>query len=171
MRASHIVKGREGTLIKSAAIEKILWSIALPGFGQFLNGRFLKGLTLLGLEFIINQKSHLNQIIIASFQGDIPIAVGLTDYQWLMFYPCLYMFAMYDAYRDTFSGDIPSYSVFPFAFAAFFATIGVIYSSQLRIFGFLLGPVWLPMAGCFLGILIGNVLKFLFKTNHAPNYP
>ncbi|MFP3415777.1 hypothetical protein SB773_30515, partial [Bacillus sp. SIMBA_074] len=79
-------------MIKSAAIEKMLWSIALPGFGQLLNGKFVKGLILLTLEFIINLKSHLNQIIIASFQGDIPIAIRLTDFQWLMFYPCVYMF-------------------------------------------------------------------------------
>ncbi|MFP3392421.1 hypothetical protein [Brevibacillus sp. SIMBA_040] len=150
-------------MIKSAAIEKMLWSIALPGFGQLLNGKFVKGLILLTLEFIINLKSHLNQIIIASFQGDIPIAIRLTDFQWLMFYPCVYMFGIYDAYRDTFSDDIPPYSVFPFAFAAFFATIGVIYSPIFRIFGVLLGPVWLPMLCCFLGIFTGNILKFIFR--------
>jgi hypothetical protein len=141
----------------------MLWSIALPGFGQLLNGKYVKGLILLALEFIINLKSHLNQIIIASFQGDIPIAIRLTDFQWLMFYPCVYMFAIYDAYRDTFSDDIPPYSVFPFAFAAFFATIGVIYSPIFRIFGVLLGPVWLPMLCCFIGIFIGNTLQFIFR--------
>ncbi|BAH46198.1 MULTISPECIES: hypothetical protein [Brevibacillus] len=150
-------------MIRSAAIEKMLWSIALPGFGQLLNGKYVKGLTMLALEFIINQKSHLNQIIVASFQGDIPTAIRLTDYQWLMFYPCVYMFAIYDAYRDTFSADIPPYSVFPFAFAAFFATIGVIYSPIFWIFGVLLGPVWLPMLCCFLGILVGSILQFIFR--------
>ncbi|RNB92832.1 hypothetical protein EDM56_00050 [Brevibacillus fluminis] len=155
-------------MIKSAAIEKILWSIALPGFGQLLNGKFLKGLTLLGLEFLINQKSHLNQIIMASFQGDIPLAIRLTDYQWLMFYPCVYMFAIYDAYRDSFSEDIPPYSVFPFAFTAFFATIGVMYSPNFRIFGVLLGPVWLPILLCFLGILVGEFLQVLFRNKLPP---
>ncbi|WP_087347796.1 hypothetical protein [Brevibacillus brevis] len=150
-------------MIRSAAIEKMLWSIALPGFGQLLNGKYVKGLTMLALEFIINQKSHLNQIIVASFQGDIPTAIRLTDYQWLMFYPCVYMFAIYDAYRDTFSADILPYSVFPFAFAAFFATIGVIYSPIFWIFGVLLGPVWLPMLCCFLGILVGSILQFIFR--------
>ncbi|WP_183187501.1 hypothetical protein [Brevibacillus panacihumi] len=163
-----MVKGREDKLIKSTAIEKIVWSIALPGFGQLLNGKFLKGLTLLGLEFIINQKSHLNQTIIASFQGEIPMAIRVTDYQWLMFYPCVYMFAIYDAYRDTLSGDTPPYSFFPFAFAAFFATIGVIYSPNFRTFGVLLGPVWLPIIFCFIGILIGNAIKIVCRNKLPP---
>jgi TM2 domain-containing membrane protein YozV len=34
--------------------ETLLWSIALPGFGQFLNGKYVKGLTLLFLEFLVN---------------------------------------------------------------------------------------------------------------------
>ncbi|WP_248929572.1 hypothetical protein [Paenibacillus hamazuiensis] len=146
-------------MIKRAAIEKILWSIALPGFGQFLNGKMIKGLTFLILEFTVNQQSGLNRIIIESFQGEIQKAIQSTDYQWLMFYPCVYMFAIYDAYRDTFAGNIPPYSAFPFAFAAYFATVGVIYSPNLRIFGVLFGPVWLPMLFCFFGIGIGIWMK------------
>jgi hypothetical protein len=41
-------------------IEKVLWSIALPGFGQLLNGKFLKGLLLIVLEFLINVQSNFN---------------------------------------------------------------------------------------------------------------
>lgn len=149
--------------MKSSAIEKILWSIALPGFGQFLNGKYIKGFILLALEFIINLNSHLNQIIMVSFQGDIQNAIRLTDFQWLMFYPCVYMFGIYDAYRDTFSDNFPPYSVFPFAFAAFFATIGVMYAPVFRIFGVRLGPVWLPMLCCFFGILIGYILQVVFR--------
>jgi TM2 domain-containing membrane protein YozV len=28
---------------REGQIEKVLWSLALPGFGQILNGKFLKG--------------------------------------------------------------------------------------------------------------------------------
>ena len=30
--------------------EKLLWSIALPGFGQMLNGKYVKGILLIILE-------------------------------------------------------------------------------------------------------------------------
>ena len=49
---------------KEGRIEKVLWSIALPGFGQLLNGKFLKGLLLILLEFLINVQSNFNQAII-----------------------------------------------------------------------------------------------------------
>lgn len=81
------------------AIEKLLWSIAFPGFGQFLNGKVIKGIVLIILEFLINVQANFNVVIIASFQGDIQNAIGQADYQWLMFYPCLYFYAMWDAYK------------------------------------------------------------------------
>ena len=39
--------------------------------------------------------------ILYSFQGNIiREAIEATNYQWLMSYPCLYMFSMWDAYKD-----------------------------------------------------------------------
>src|SRR5690606_20886911 len=107
--------------------EVILWSIALPGFGQILNGKILKGLLLVGLEFVINSQSHLNQIIIYSFYGNTSEAIVHTNYQWLMFYPCVYMFAIWDAYKDAGGGTGPL-SVLPVILAAYIGTVGVIYS-------------------------------------------
>jgi hypothetical protein len=37
-------------MITKDELEKILWSIALPGFAQILNKKFFKGLLLIGLE-------------------------------------------------------------------------------------------------------------------------
>jgi hypothetical protein len=82
---------------KSKHIEVLFWSIAFPKFEQFLNGKFLKGVTFLILEFLINSQSNLNTIIISSFQGQIEKAIGETNFQWLMFYPCVYLFSMWDA--------------------------------------------------------------------------
>lgn len=58
-------------IIEKVIIEKVLWSIALPGFGQLLNGKFTKGLLCIFLEFLINIQSNINQIIKLSFQGEI----------------------------------------------------------------------------------------------------
>jgi hypothetical protein len=143
---------------KPKHLEVILWSIAFPGFGQFLNQRFFKGVTFLILEFVINTRSGLNTIILSSFHGEIERAIKQTNYQWLMFYPCVYLFAIWDASRDA-GGEKGSYSVFPSVFSAYFGTIGVIYSPSFKIAGILLGPIWLPI----LFMLLGSVIGFLFK--------
>ena len=147
---------------KAGKIEKTLWSIALPGFGQILNGKLFKGMFLIALEFIINIQANLNKVIIYSFQGDIQLAVDQTNYQWLMFYPCLYMFSIWDAYREA-EGEISPYSFIPFVFSAYLGTIGVIYSTNLKLFGVLIGPIFLPILFLFLGVGIGALIKMALR--------
>lgn len=148
---------------KSNRLEVLFWSIAFPGFGQFLKGKFLKGLVLLILEFLINTQSNLNTVIISSFQGEIQTAIEQANYQWLMFYPCVYLFGMWDAYRDA-GGGKESYSFLPFVLSAYFGTIGVIYSNYLTIFGVILGPIWFSILFLIIGVGVGLVLrKFLLK--------
>jgi hypothetical protein len=143
-------------------LEKILWSVALPGFAQFLNGKIVKGIVIIGLEILINVQANLNIVIVASFHGDIEIAIEFTNYQWLMFYPCIYLFAIWDAYRDAGGGTAP-YSFLPFVFSAYFGTVGVIYSPTLKIMGVLLGPVWLPILFFVIGLGVGSIIKHLIK--------
>ncbi|UOQ91464.1 hypothetical protein MUO14_12800 [Halobacillus shinanisalinarum] len=142
--------------------EKLFWSIALPGFGQILNGKFLKGMLFIGLEFLINVQSNFNKVILLSFHGDIKTAIQQTNYGWLMFYPCLYFFAMWDAYKDAGGGGKP-FSFMPFAFSAYSVTIGLIYSPDLRIMGILLGPIWLPILSLIPGVVTGLLLKKIIK--------
>lgn len=146
---------------KSKYIEALCWSIAFPGFGQFLNGKLLKGLTLLILEFIINTQANLNTIIISSFRGEIEQAIQQTNYQWLMFYPCVYLFGMWDAYRDAGGGNKP-YSFLPFVVSAYFGTIGVVFSSTVQIMGRKLGPIWLSILCLLIGVTIGLLLRNSF---------
>jgi hypothetical protein len=61
-------------------IEKLLWSIALPGFGQFLNGRLLKGSAFVFLEFLINIQANFNEVIISSLHAEIERAISQADY-------------------------------------------------------------------------------------------
>lgn len=155
---------------KHSRLDKILWSIAFPGFGQLLNRKIIKGLSFIVLEITINVKAKLNEIIIASFQGNIEQAIRLTNYQWLMFYPCIYMFAIYDAYCDSMSlNKLSSINALPCALAAYFATVGVIYSSSFKFLGVLLGPVWLPMIGCFFGLGSGWLLSIMIHYKKEPN--
>ncbi|MFP7176904.1 hypothetical protein [Priestia filamentosa] len=139
-----------------------MWSIALPGFGQYLNGKYVKGAVLLILEFLINVQANFNEVIILSFQGDILAAIQHTNYPWLMFYPCVYFFAAWDAFKDA-GGGKDGYSFLPFVFSAYFVTVGAIYSSTLTIFGVLWGPVWLPMLFVLPGVIVGLVVQVLCR--------
>jgi hypothetical protein len=144
--------------MNKSAFEKLMWNIALPGFGQYLNGKYFKGTVLLILEFLINVQADFNQVILLSFHGEIGDAIRHADYKWLMFYPCLYFFSMWDAVKDAGGGKDP-YSFLPYVFAAFFVTVGLIFSSNLMIFGVLLGPVWLPILFVFPGVIIGGIIR------------
>jgi hypothetical protein len=77
-----------------------------------------------------------------------------------MFYPCLYFYAMWDAFKDSGGGKEP-FSFLPFVFAAYFVTVSCIYSSGFRIFGLLLGPVWLSMLCVIPGVICGLLIKKL----------
>ena len=140
--------------------EALLWSIALPGFGQFLNGKLIKGIVLVFLEILINVQANFNEVIISSFQGEIEKAIVQADYQWLMFYPCLYFYAMWDAFKDA-GGGKERYTFLPFVFSAYFVTVGCIYSSEFKLFGVLLGPVWLPILCVIPGVVLGILAKNL----------
>lgn len=154
---------------KTCKFEAILWSVALPGFGQLLNGHLLKGIVFIILEFTINVMSSFNQAIMFSFLGKITEASNIVDYQWLMFYPCLYMFAMYDAYKFA-EGRNPRFSFVPFAFGAYFVTIGLMYSRNL-IFGISFGPIWLPILFLVPGLGLGFIIRFiLIKITSRHNY-
>lgn len=148
---------------KADALEKALWSVALPGFGQLLNKKYFKGLLLFVLEVIINVKSNLNTVIILSFYGDMSGAIQATNYQWLMFYPCVYLFAIWDAYKDGINEASP-FLFLPFVLSAYTTTVAVIYSHTFRIGNVLLGPIFLPIITIVLSMIIGFMGKsFLLK--------
>ncbi|MYL42143.1 MULTISPECIES: hypothetical protein [Virgibacillus] len=147
---------------KSHKLEALLWSVALPGFGQILNKKYLKGILLFLLEILVNVQGNFNEVILLSFHGEIEAAIQQTNYHWIMFYPCLYFFAMWDAYKDAGGGKKP-YSSLPFVFSAYFVAVGTIYSSRLTLFGLLLGPIWLPILSVIPGLLLGFLLQWILR--------
>jgi hypothetical protein len=154
---------------KTQKLEAILWSVAFPGFGQLLNGHLIKGILFIILEFTINVNSLFNQSIMFSFLGKIKEATEVVDHQWLMFYPCVYMFAMYDAYKFA-EGENPRLSFVPFAFGAYFVTIGLMYSPNM-IFGIFFGPIWLPMLSLIPGLGVGFIIRhILIKISSKANF-
>jgi hypothetical protein len=146
--------------VKTSKLEVVLWSIAFPGFGQLLNRQLIKGILFILLELLINTNSHFNQGIMLSFSGEIDAAIKTVEFGWLMFYPCIYMFAMYDSYKHA-DGPAPPLSFLPFVFGAYFVTVGLMYSPKLKLFGVLFGPIWLPMLSLIPGLLTGFLIRYI----------
>jgi hypothetical protein len=140
--------------------EALLWSIALPGFGQLLVGQYFKGGLFVFLEFLINVCSHFNLAIMYSFLWEIDKAFKVIDYQWLMFYPCLYMFAMWDSYRNAMPEE-EKLTFLPFVFGAYFITVGLMLSPKLSIFNIQLGPVFWPMLFLPIGLFVGYLIRLV----------
>lgn len=146
---------------KLTKIEAVLWSVALPGFGQLLIGQYFKGALFVILEFLVNINSNFNTAIMYSFLWEIDKAFAVTNFQWLMFYPCLYMFAMWDSYR-TAMPENEKLSFLPFVFAAYFLTVGLMLSPKIKIFNVSFGPVFLPMLFFLpLGLLVGYIIRLV----------
>jgi hypothetical protein len=148
-------------VIVGSGIEKVLWSIAIPGFGQLLNKRYFKGIVLIILEFLINIKANINTAIVLSFLGETELAIKVSNYQWLMFYPCVYLFSIWDALRDGSKDEEKPLLFLPFAVSAYIETLGVIYSKVFRINGVLLGPIFLPLICIFIGLGTGFIIRFI----------
>lgn len=147
------------------AVEKVFWSIAFPGFGQLLNGKLIKGLVFIFLEYLININANLNEVIIFSFIGNTTTAIEKANYEWIMFYPCVYCFAIWDAYRDA-GGGKSSYSFLPTVSSAYFGTLGVTFSPIFKIFGSMPGPILLGLIGMISGALLGWVTQTIINTRN-----
>lgn len=139
-------------------LEVLLWSIAFPGFGQFLHKKYVKAIVFIILEFMINIGGNINKVIVSSFLLDTEQAIFEADYLWLMFYPCIYIFAIWDAYRDAGGSEFP-FIYIPFVMAAYTGTLGVIYSVKVQIMGFYIGPVFLPIMSMIAGFIIGMYIR------------
>ena len=63
-------KNKNDQIIEKVIIDKVLWSITLPGLSA-IKWQYIKGLLYIFLEFLINIQSYINQIIKLSFQGKI----------------------------------------------------------------------------------------------------
>jgi len=143
----------------------VLWSICIPGFGQFYNRDFLVGLTLLFLEFLINVNANLNLAIFYSFRGSFPQVYQVSNIQWLLFYPCVYAFAAWQAYNKAIeiNNNLNDDSNEPnrrtrlngfFAGFAMGGTLGVIYNGSI-------GYVFSGILGGFLGAVTGSIIEVI----------
>ncbi|WP_342047074.1 hypothetical protein [Bacillus sp. OTU530] len=113
----------------------------------------------ISIEFLVNIQANFNEAILSSFHGNIDNSIEKINFNWLMFYPCLYFFSMWDAVKDANGEENSPFLFLPFVFAAYFVTIGLIYSTKITILVLFLGPIFLPMLFVIPGVLIGLIVK------------
>ena len=142
-------------------LEVLLWSIAFPGFGQIINKMYIKGAFFIVLEFVINVNANLNMNILYSFQGKSAQAIEVTNYEWAMFYPCVYLFAIYESYLfalEKSGQEVGKFLALPFVSGAYFSTVGVIFSN---VGGILFPPTFVAIFGIIFGVGIGSLVRAL----------
>lgn len=75
------------------------WSIAFPGFGHLLLGKYSRGFLLVSWEFFINQYSKVNLAMVYSFNGHFELAKEVLNPRLLLLYIPVYLFCIWDSYR------------------------------------------------------------------------
>ncbi|WML45785.1 hypothetical protein [Neobacillus sp. PS3-40] len=76
-----------------------LWSVFIPGFGQFYIKDYITGLILILFEIALNIFSHLNLSIYYSFLGQFERARSVVNYEYGLFYPSVYVYNIWHAYN------------------------------------------------------------------------
>lgn len=77
------------------------WSIFMPGLGHLYTHRLPTGFFVLTWWIIISYYSHLLEAVFFTAVGNFSQAIAITNFQWLLFMPSLFGFAVYDAYTNT----------------------------------------------------------------------
>lgn len=102
-----------------------------------------------------------------SFQLDFISAEKVLNYEWILFYPCSYMFAMWDAFKDADGSQLRPFTYMPFVCGAIFVTVAIFYSTDRFYLGEKLGPIFLPILSLIPGLLVGFLIKWLLDKEKA----
>jgi TM2 domain-containing membrane protein YozV len=77
------------------------WSATITGFGQFYNDRGLKSLIMMGWYLAVVLKSGLSTAAFYTVTGRLDEVLAVLDFQWLLFWPSIWVFGVVEAYADT----------------------------------------------------------------------
>ncbi|HEY3367489.1 MAG TPA: hypothetical protein VGK74_20730 [Symbiobacteriaceae bacterium] len=73
----------------------------LGGAGHFYNFKMVKAIMLMGWHLLIWLNAGLDEAVVAMVRGDWLAAHQAIDYQWLLFFPSIHIFNIWNAYSDT----------------------------------------------------------------------
>jgi len=88
-------------LDKRKPIMAFIWSIFTPGLGQFYSCRIISAAFILVWVVVIGYYSHFLEGLHLIILGEITEATEIFDKQWLLFFPSIFGFSMYDSYVST----------------------------------------------------------------------
>ncbi|WP_407268242.1 hypothetical protein [Radiobacillus sp. PE A8.2] len=75
-----------------------VWSTLSPGLGQLYSGHTIAGTFILAWWIFVTYKANAIGSWFYSSIGDFTIATVMVDWQWFLFIPSMYAFAIYQAY-------------------------------------------------------------------------
>ncbi|UJF35301.1 hypothetical protein [Paenibacillus hexagrammi] len=78
----------------------MLWSTLSPGLGQLYGGSTIVGTFILAWWIFVCYKAVAVRTWLYSFLGDFNSAAAIVDWQWFLFLPSMYAFAIYQAYTS-----------------------------------------------------------------------
>lgn len=146
----------------------MLWAIAFPGLGQLYNRDYIVGFSVFLSEFIINVLSQLNLAIYHSFIGEFEQSFQVINMQWLLFYPSIYAFSIWDAYNRAKEINLqlekdnitpPTKTITKYTGLFFGFLIGILFG----VFWFTkIGPIFGGLLFGFIGAIIGNIVEKVY---------
>lgn len=89
------------TLCRRNPVMAAVWSAVAPGLGHLYCDRRVKAFILTGWYLAVTLNANLVLSVFHLIQGDFETARQLVDFQWLLFWPSIYIFGIVDAYQDT----------------------------------------------------------------------
>lgn len=75
-----------------------VWSFLTPGLGQLYGGALVVGTFVLAWWIFVTYKAGAIRAWLYSFLGDFSSLNTIVDWQWFLFLPSMYAFAIYQAY-------------------------------------------------------------------------
>ncbi len=85
-------------LSKKKTVLAAVWSALSPGMGQLYSGHTIAGTFILAWWIFVTYKANTIGSWFYSFIGDFSTAIAIVDWQWFLFLPSMYAFAIYQAY-------------------------------------------------------------------------
>ncbi|MBB3110791.1 hypothetical protein FHS18_002858 [Paenibacillus phyllosphaerae] len=83
-----------------------VWSLLCPGLGQLYSGSTVVGTFVLAWWIFVCYKAVAVRSWLYSFLGDFNGAAAVVDWQWFLFLPSMYVFAIYQAYASVNENNI-----------------------------------------------------------------
>lgn len=88
-------------LDKRNPVMSVIWSFFIPGLGQLYLHRIVTAFFVIVWTVVFFYYSHALEAISLLFIGEIKEATAVLNPEWLLFFPSLYSFSVYDSYINT----------------------------------------------------------------------